>query len=97
MPREIRKKLSFPVIAIVLALPGQAMAYTDLPGVRQPAIGDTNAPSACEQVLVRNSFPFEPTNGPRYSYVYSCRQGEVSIESNQLPPSLEREKRGLNY
>lgn len=77
--------------------PLPAAAYKDLPGVRQPAIAQPGAAPECEQVLVRHSFPFEPTHGPRYTYVYSCRQGDVTVQSNQLPPSIERERRGLDY
>ncbi len=97
MALDIRRKIVLAAMLAIFGAPLPALAYTDLPGVTPPAVADSAGSSECEQVLVRNGFPFEPTNGPRYSYVYSCRQGDVSIESNQLPPSLEREKRGLNY
>ncbi|OJF95086.1 hypothetical protein [Pararhizobium antarcticum] len=97
MPLEIRRKLSLSALAMVLVLPGQVLAYTDLPGVQTPEEIEARQSRVCEQVLVRRNKWAEPTNGPRYTYAYSCRQGGLSILSNQPPPSLERQKRGLNY
>ncbi len=97
MSPEIGRKLPAIMLALLFALQTPALAYTDLPGVRTPEELEARKPQVCEQVLVRRDKWAEPTNGPRYTYAYSCEQGGLNVLSNQLPPSLERQKRGLNY
>lgn len=76
-----------------------AQAYPGLPGVRRlnPLQEDDNV--VCEQFLIDRYAPFESSHGrPRYDTVYRCRKGNGPIfQSGRLPPSLERQKRGLNY
>ncbi len=76
--------------------PQMAQAFRDLPGVYAPS----NAPpqddmAECEQVITQRDFPFEPTDGPRYSIHYRCTKDGVTFESNHLPPNRERMLRGL--
>ncbi|MCA1370678.1 hypothetical protein I6F15_25315 [Bradyrhizobium sp. BRP14] len=75
-----------------------AQTYHDLPGVRaiDPLREGENV--VCEQVFVDRYAPFESSRGPRYDTVYRCRRGDGPVfQSGRLPPSLERQKRGLNY
>lgn len=76
-----------------------AQAFHDLPGVRpaNPLGDDKNI--VCRQVFIDRYGPFESSHGrPRYDTVYRCREGSGPIfQSGELPPSLERQKRGLNY
>ncbi|MFB2549969.1 hypothetical protein [Ensifer soli] len=74
-----------------------AQLYRDLPGVVDPAQAEPGRRVTCEQVILRNADPFLPTNGPRYSTVYECTQDGLTFQGNRLPPSLERQKRGLNW
>lgn len=97
MSPEIDRKLTVIAFTFLLVLPAPALAYTDLPGVRTPEELEARQSQVCKQVLVRRDKWAEPTNGPRYTYAYSCQQGGLDVLSNQLPPSLERQKRGLNY
>ncbi|ASQ05361.1 hypothetical protein HR059_00145 [Sinorhizobium meliloti WSM1022] len=105
-----RFALAPPVIALILTLsPGAglageatfelAQAFHDLPGVRpvDPLRDDKNI--VCRQVFIDRYGPFESSHGrPRYDTTYRCREGSGPIfQSGELPPSLERQKRGLNY
>ncbi|PST26950.1 hypothetical protein C7U60_00050 [Mesorhizobium plurifarium] len=105
-----RFALAPPLIALLLILPpGSSLAggagfelvqsFHDLPGVRpaNPLGDDKNV--VCQQVFIDRYGPFESTHGrPRYDTVYRCRESNGPIfQSGGLPPSLERQKRGLNY
>ncbi|MBP1887184.1 hypothetical protein [Sinorhizobium mexicanum] len=76
-----------------------AQAYYDLPGVRAEDPLRDPPRVACEQVFVDRWAPFESSRGPGYDTVYKCREGDGGpvFRGSRLPPSLERQKRGLNY
>jgi hypothetical protein len=97
MSLEIGWKRHVAALALLLGSQAPALAYTDLPGVRTPEELEAKQSQVCEQVLIRRDKWAEPTRGPRYTYAYSCQQGGFDVLSNQLPPSIERQKRGLNY
>ncbi|WP_018235227.1 hypothetical protein [Ensifer sp. BR816] len=105
-----RTALSLSLAALMLGLSANAgladearlnfaQGFRDLPGVRplNPLQGGES--TVCEQVFIDRYGPFEPSHGrPRYDTIYRCRKGDGPIfQSGQLPPSLERQKRGLNY
>lgn len=95
-----RVALAAAVLTLLTALPAQAQAYRDLPGVKTPADQATAPPDiTCRTVEVEDDDPFEPTFGPRGGdLVYACRSGDgPEFRSTRLPPSLERQRRGLNW
>ncbi|OHV73077.1 hypothetical protein [Ensifer sp. LCM 4579] len=73
--------------------------FRDLPGVQPLDPLSEGADVVCEQVFVDRYGPFEPSSGrPRFETIYRCRKGDGPVfQSGRLPPSLERQKRGLNY
>ncbi|MDK1491508.1 hypothetical protein QN219_15810 [Sinorhizobium sp. 7-81] len=78
--------------------PQLAPAYYDLPGVRAEDPLRDPPRVACEQVFVDRWAPFESSRGPGYDTVYKCREGDgPAFRGSRLPPSLERQKRGLGY
>ncbi|MDX0571887.1 hypothetical protein GOD68_16755 [Sinorhizobium medicae] len=107
---RFRFALARPVIALMLSLSPHAgfageatfqlaQSFHDLPGVRpvNPLRDDDNL--VCEQVFIDRYGPFESSHGrPRYDTVYRCREGKGPVfQSGELPPYLERQKRGLDY
>ncbi|WEX77634.1 hypothetical protein PYH37_002446 [Sinorhizobium numidicum] len=75
-----------------------AQTYHDLPGVLPEAPLRESENVVCEQIFVDRYAPFESSRGPRYDTVYKCRRGDGPVfQGSRLPPSLERQKRGLNY
>ncbi|APG83049.1 hypothetical protein SAMCFNEI73_Ch0252 [Sinorhizobium americanum] len=76
-----------------------AQSFHDLPGVRPVNPLQDGEATACEQVFIDRYGPFESSHGrPRYDTIYRCRKGDGPVfQSGRLPPSLERQKRGLNY
>ncbi|MQW88710.1 hypothetical protein [Sinorhizobium saheli] len=76
-----------------------AQAYPELPGVRPLNPLQEGDDVVCEQVLIDRNAPFESSSGrPRYDTLYRCRKGNGPVfQGGTLPPSLERQKRGLNY
>ncbi|WP_331372927.1 hypothetical protein [Sinorhizobium chiapasense] len=80
------------------SVPQFAQAYHDLPGVRAEDPLRDPPRVACEQIFVDRWAPFESSRGPGYDTVYKCREGDGPVfRGSRLPPSLERQKRGLNY
>lgn len=105
-----RFALALPLLALLLSLPPEAglageatlrvaQAFHDLPGVRPANPLQEGESVVCEQVFIDRYGPFESSHGrPRYDTVYRCRKGNGPVfQSGDLPPSLERQKRGLNY
>ena len=76
-----------------------AQSFHDLPGVRPLNPLQDGESTVCEQVFIDRYGPFEPSHGrPRFDTIYRCRKGDGPVfQSGRLPPSLERQKRGLNY
>ncbi|PDT53715.1 MULTISPECIES: hypothetical protein [Sinorhizobium] len=76
-----------------------AQSFHDLPGVRPVNPLQDGEITVCEQVFIDRYGPFEPSHGrPRFDTIYRCRKGDGPVfQSGRLPPSLERQKRGLNY
>ncbi|OAP41390.1 hypothetical protein AU381_05850 [Sinorhizobium glycinis] len=81
------------------APPQLAQSFQDLPGVQPLNPLQDGESTVCEQVFIDRYGPFEPSHGrPRYDTIYRCRKGDGPVfQSGRLPPSLERQKRGLNY
>ncbi|HXV30557.1 MAG TPA: hypothetical protein VD840_09520 [Sinorhizobium sp.] len=105
-----RFALALPLAALLLGLspqagladgapPRLAQSFRDLPGVRPLDPIKEGDDVVCEQVFIDRYGPFEPSHGqPRYDTVYRCRKGNGPVfQSRRLPPSLERQKRGLDY
>lgn len=105
-----RSQSTLPLAALLLGLSTQAaladgtalrlaQAFRDLPGVQPPDRLEQSDNLVCEQVFVDRYGPFEPSSGrSRYETIYRCRKGDGPVfQSGRLPPSLERQKRGLNY
>ncbi|ASY65011.1 hypothetical protein SJ05684_c35980 [Sinorhizobium sojae CCBAU 05684] len=107
---RFRSASALPLTALLLGLSSQpgwadgatlqlAQAFRDLPGVQPLNPLRQGDDVVCEQVFVDRYGPFEPSSGrPRYETIYRCRKGDGPVfQSGRLPPSLERQKRGLNY
>ncbi|ASY71242.1 hypothetical protein [Sinorhizobium fredii] len=107
---SFRSALSLSLTALMLSLSAQAgladeapldfaQSFRDLPGVRPLNPLQDGESTVCEQVFIDRYGPFEPSHGrPRYDTIYRCRKGDGPVfQSGRLPPSLERQKRGLNY
>ena len=105
-----RSAFASPFLAVMLSLSPEtgfadeatlnvAQGFRDLPGVRPLNPLREHESTVCEQVLIDRYAPFESSSGrPRYDTVYRCRRGNGPVfQSGELPPSLERQKRGLTY
>ncbi|PDT86242.1 hypothetical protein [Sinorhizobium sp. BJ1] len=107
---SFRSSLSLTLAALMLSLSANtglagearlnfAQSFRDLPGVRPLNPLQDGESTVCEQVFIDRYSPFESSHGrPRYDTIYRCRKGDGPVfQSGRLPPSLERQKRGLNY
>ena len=81
--------------AIDFSQAGRIETYRDLPGVLSPEeVEARREPVECVRIPSRRplSGKWRPNNA-----VYSCRQGNLTFETNQLPYSREREMRGIGW
>jgi len=73
---------------------GRGEVFKDLPGVVTTEEHEARDDVVCVQKLVER-----PTSRWREMprLMYSCTQGSLTFEGSQLPPSRERELRGMNW
>ena len=82
--------------AIDFSRAGRDEAYRDLPGVVTPEeLEASRKPVVC--VRKYNDRPFNDNWRLGRNMVYSCTYGDVTVETNQLPYSREREMRGIGW
>lgn len=82
--------------AIDFSLAGRDEVYRDLPGVITPE----EAEARRQPVVCVRKYSERPLGGrwrPGRDTVYSCTYDGVTVETNQLPYSREREMRGIGW
>lgn len=80
--------------AVDFSKAGRGEVFRDLPGVVT-----TEEHEARDKVVCVQKYVERPTNRWRElpRLMYSCTQGSLTFEGNRLPPSNERELRGLDW